>query len=231
LIAKEIFRVLYSPVKAFEEIAQAPDVKGPLLILLITLLASASAQYISSSKTLLQEKEESSTYIPLTTTDLFHKQLISTLTDTTFRFFLNWLLYGITFLPILKLFKAKEGPWTQLFILIGYTFIVAAVFLIIRAILIATFPPISFNFQTWTQAFLEREPEAQNRMLQEFEKHWVTLPAFQIGSYLFVAVETWTTTLSAVAIHFLREVSWTKSLIISAIASAISLFLRFPLIL
>ena len=51
LFVREIFRVLYSPLEAFKEIAKKPDVKGPMLILLITVLVTAGAQYISASKT------------------------------------------------------------------------------------------------------------------------------------------------------------------------------------
>ena len=40
LFVYEIFRVLYSPFKAFKEIVKKPDVKGPVLILLITVLAT-----------------------------------------------------------------------------------------------------------------------------------------------------------------------------------------------
>ncbi len=42
--------VLYSPVKAFEEIVKNPTVKGPLLILALTLLATVVLQSIVASK-------------------------------------------------------------------------------------------------------------------------------------------------------------------------------------
>jgi len=231
LIIQEIFRVLYSPLKAFEEIAKAPKAKGPLLILFITLLTSASAQYISSSKTLLEDTSGSYTYTPLTATDIFSERLILTLTDTVFRFLLNWLIYGAIFLLLLRLFRTKEGPWHQLFITIGYTLIVAAIFVVVSAILISTFPTVEFNFETWTQAFREGDAQAQNLMLEKYEKTWNPLPAYKIASYLFIAVEVWTAALAAVSIHFLREVSWNKALIISAIVSVTSLFFRLPLIL
>lgn len=229
MIIQEIFRVLYSPLKAFEEIAKAPKAKGPLLILFITLLASSSAQYISSSKILLEDASGSYTYTPLTATDIFSDWLILTLTGTVFRFLLNWLILGAIFLLLLRLSRTKEGPWHQLFITIGYTFIVAAIFVVVSAILISTFPTVPFKFETWTQAFLEGDTQAQNLMLEEYEKRWNPLPAYQIASYLFIAVEVWTAALAAVSIHFLREVSWKKALIISAIVSVTSLFFRLPL--
>jgi len=197
---------------------------------LITLLASISIQFVSSSKILLEVEAGSGAYIPLTETNLFTDRLILTLTDSAFRFFLNWLIYGAAFLLILKLFRTKEGAWHRLFIIIGYTFIVAAVFVIVNAILISTFPTISFDYQTWTQAFMEGDVEAQNRVIQGYENNWVGLPAYQIGYYLTFVNEVWVAALGALAIHFLREVTWNKALTISAIASVLSLFLRFPLI-
>lgn len=230
MILQEIFRVLYSPLKAFEEIAKAPKAKGPLVILLITILASASAQYVSSSKILLEDASGSYTYTPLTATDTFSEGLILMLTYTVFRFLLNWLIYGAIFLLVLKLFRTKEGPWHQLFITVGYTFIVAAIFVVVSAILISTFPTVEFSFETWTQAFLEGDAQAQNLMLEKYKKRWNPLLAYQIESYLFIVVEVWTAALAAVSIHFLREVSWKKALIISAIVSVTSLIFRLPLV-
>jgi len=48
--AREVFRVLYSPLKAFKEIVSKPDIKGPILILVLILVTTAIAQYASASK-------------------------------------------------------------------------------------------------------------------------------------------------------------------------------------
>ena len=52
--AKWIFQVLYSPMKTFEEIVKNPNVKGPILILLITLPLTLSVQYTSGAKFFLE---------------------------------------------------------------------------------------------------------------------------------------------------------------------------------
>ncbi|RLI41507.1 hypothetical protein DRO69_11465, partial [Candidatus Bathyarchaeota archaeon] len=52
LIVQEILEVLYSPVKAFEEIVKKPSVKGPLLILALTLVVTAILQGVTASKIL-----------------------------------------------------------------------------------------------------------------------------------------------------------------------------------
>lgn len=51
---KWIFQVLYSPMKTFEEIEKNPNVKGPILILLITLPLTLSVQYTSGAKFFLE---------------------------------------------------------------------------------------------------------------------------------------------------------------------------------
>jgi hypothetical protein len=50
LVVYEVLRVLYSPVKAFEEIVKKPSIKGPLLVLVLTLLATAVLQSVVASK-------------------------------------------------------------------------------------------------------------------------------------------------------------------------------------
>lgn len=52
--AKWVFRTLYSPIKAFEEIVKKPSIKGPILILLITLPLTFAGQYASGVKFFLE---------------------------------------------------------------------------------------------------------------------------------------------------------------------------------
>ncbi len=56
MFARRILEVLYSPVKAFEEIIKNPDIKGPLFILLLVLIATTGAQYVTTSKLFLQAR-------------------------------------------------------------------------------------------------------------------------------------------------------------------------------
>ena len=50
MVVYEVLKVLYSPVKAFEEIVKKPSVKGPLLVLALTLLATVVLQSVVASK-------------------------------------------------------------------------------------------------------------------------------------------------------------------------------------
>jgi len=50
LVAREVFEVLYSPVKAFKKIIEKPDFKGVLLILVLIMLSVVFSQYVVASK-------------------------------------------------------------------------------------------------------------------------------------------------------------------------------------
>jgi hypothetical protein len=52
--ARWIFEVLYSPLKTFQEIVKKPSIKGPLLILIITLPITLAGQYTSGTKFFLE---------------------------------------------------------------------------------------------------------------------------------------------------------------------------------
>jgi len=53
MIIKDILRVIYSPIKAFESIVKKPDIKGPFIILALILVCVAIEQYVFASKILL----------------------------------------------------------------------------------------------------------------------------------------------------------------------------------
>jgi hypothetical protein len=50
LVAREVFEVLYSPVKAFKKIIEKPDFKGVLLILVLVMFSVVISQYVVASK-------------------------------------------------------------------------------------------------------------------------------------------------------------------------------------
>jgi hypothetical protein len=47
---REVFEVLYSPVKAFKKIIEKPDFKGVLLILVLFIVSTVVVQYVATSK-------------------------------------------------------------------------------------------------------------------------------------------------------------------------------------
>ena len=53
---REVFEVLYSPVKAFKKIVEKPDFKGVLLILVLILFSMVVVQYVAASKFFLETR-------------------------------------------------------------------------------------------------------------------------------------------------------------------------------
>ncbi len=53
---REVFEVLYSPVKAFKKIIEKPDFKGVLLILVLVIFSMIVVQYVAASKFFLETR-------------------------------------------------------------------------------------------------------------------------------------------------------------------------------
>lgn len=79
MFAYGIFKVLYSPLKAFKEIVENPTYKAPVLILILVLLITAGANCISKLEIVMPEKEEWSE------SDLFWKSNGAVSLDSTDR--------------------------------------------------------------------------------------------------------------------------------------------------
>ena len=56
LVGREVFEVLYSPVKAFRKIIEKPDLKGVLLVLLLAIASTVVFQFIYNSKQLYENR-------------------------------------------------------------------------------------------------------------------------------------------------------------------------------
>ena len=53
---REVFEVLYSPVKAFKKIIEKPDFKGVLLIIVLVIVSMVVVQYVAASKFFLETR-------------------------------------------------------------------------------------------------------------------------------------------------------------------------------
>jgi hypothetical protein len=56
LVGREVFEVLYSPVKAFRKIIEKPDLKGVLLVLLLVIASTLVFQFVYNSKQLYENR-------------------------------------------------------------------------------------------------------------------------------------------------------------------------------
>lgn len=227
VIERQVLRVLYSPVRAFEEIAKIPSFKGPLLIFALIIITTAGAQYISASKIFLQFNEG---YVSLLTFTSFGGLVVPYLINTAFHFFINWIMYAAILFLIIKMSRIETEPWTMFYILIGYVFSVTIVYALANAALISALPSINLPTPAWKawdpQATSEEVKAAVDVVNQKLQENWYPLWAFQALPYLSYAIDVWTAALCAVAIRSSHEVTWSKAIVISAIASAIVLILR-----
>jgi len=222
-----VLRVLYSPIKAFEEIAKAPNFRGPLLIFALTMLATAGVQYVSASKIFL---ETNGKYVCLLTLTSFSGLVVSSLINTAVHFFINWLMYAAALFLIIKVFHIKTHPWVVFYVIIGYVFSVTLVYVLVNIALISALPSINLPPVAWKawdpQATNEEAKAAREIINQKLQENWHPIWTFQALPYLSYAIDVWTAALCAVAIRSSYEVTWSKAIVISAIASVIVLFLR-----
>ena len=56
LVVREVFEVLYSPVKAFKKIIEKPDFKGVLLVLALVISSMLVTQYVGATKYLYENR-------------------------------------------------------------------------------------------------------------------------------------------------------------------------------
>ena len=56
MVGREVFEVLYSPVKAFRKIIEKPDLKGVLLVLVLVIASTVVFQFIYNSKQLYENR-------------------------------------------------------------------------------------------------------------------------------------------------------------------------------
>lgn len=56
LVVREVFEVLYSPVKVFRKIIEKPDFKGVLLVLVLVISSMVVAQYVAYSKLFFENR-------------------------------------------------------------------------------------------------------------------------------------------------------------------------------
>jgi hypothetical protein len=119
-------------------------------------------------------------------------------------FFFNWATYGVFLLMFIVMFHEKTGSLTKFFVVIGHSFIVTTVYILVIALLFSTLPHIQVTAKT-------------------FEEPWSLNWAYQLGIFLDFVFEAWRTVLFAIAIRSFSQLTWRKAAVISTIASILGL--------
>lgn len=158
-------------------------------------------------------------------TPRFTEWFVESLTTSAFRFFLGWSLYSVLLFFAIKLTGSEAGPWSVLFIVIGYIFSINVVQVLVDAILVSTLPPLVFPLKAWNP--IPGEEGLANRLLDDiYQTNWGPTLAYNLTLPLAFGFYAWTIALSTIAIHFLREFTWKKAAGVSITAYLIYIFVR-----
>jgi len=213
------FKVIVSPMKAFQRIAAYPDIKGFMIIIASLILAAAALQFSVGSKIILDINTQ---LTALVTTDFFQNFFIQGIIESIFVFFLSWLLFGGALLLISTIMGIKGGSWRQFFIIVGYALTVVILRTAVSAILVSTLPQINFGLSAWPPATEEERTTANNLI----NANWGPLAAFQAGSYVNLVFDAWLVILAATALRAYRAIPWSRAATISVTAYLIYFTLR-----
>ena len=127
---------------------------------------------------------------------------------------MTWVVWGGLLIIIAKLFNEDLGKWNVFFIIVGYVFIVTVITNIITGIVAINLPELTYILDPTSTYYYARNAEA-----------WAANLGYQLLTPLLWVGYIWTTGLSAVIIHEMKEIPWGKALTISVIAFAARLLL------
>ena len=164
-------------------------------------------------------------HVPFLATNTFSEGFVNSLMNTAFSFLVGWSLYAVLLLLTIKLSGSEAGPWSVLFIVIGYTFSINIVHVLVDAFLVSTLPPLVFPLKAWNPIAGE-EGLASMLINDIYQTSWYPTLAYNLTLPLMFAFYAWAIALSAIAIRFLREFTWKKAAGISITAYFIYLFVR-----
>jgi len=126
------------------------------------------------------------------------------------QFVIRWIFLGGVIYIMTKAFKANT-VWRVILILVGFALITMFIQAVINAAAFSTLPTIRYPCEL--VGGVEGESEnAYNKILGE------TWLVNQIYGYVQIAVLIWTIALCTIAVRLTTEFSWTKSLLIAAVA-------------
>jgi len=222
------FRVIYSPFKAFKEIAQNPSIKGLFVLLALILAASVGTVYLYASKIFLTINDLP---MSLLASNTFGDFMLSYSVEIITGFIAGWFVYASILFVLIGALKEKRGPLRPFYTLVGYTFSVLIVRMAISAILVSTLPDLPLSISAWP-------PATEEDLLiyrDQINALWAPTLASQAASWLPWIVYGWLVMLTAIAVRGSPETTWGKAIMISVTAFLalliLSAFLPVPLLI
>jgi hypothetical protein len=157
-------------------------------------------------------------------TSFLGNYIVFSLFNTVIGFFLTWMVYIMSFFVISGIIHQKMGSWRMLIIATGYSFAIAIVGVLVRAMLYLSLPAVSFPLSSWPPS--SSDDIGRVNMLEA--NFWGTHIAYPLSLVTNLVLDIWIIALCAVALRALGELSWKKAVIFAAIAYLIKIFL-FPI--
>ena len=202
------FKILISPLRAFNYIAQKPSAKGLVSISALISAFAAFTIYISATKIDLNIDGPTSFIV----TDAFNGWFVFTLALTAFNILLYWLAFAFVLTLASKMVGGKETSWRVLFVGFGY---IPSVFIVLYAVRASTYlalPSIYFDgLSSWPPVEKAQVDFVINRIMES----WGPLFAYQLGTIFTLAAFVWLVILGAIAVRAFRECSWAKATAVS----------------
>lgn len=222
------FRVILSPFKAFKEIAQNPSIKGLFVLLSLILAASVGTVYVYASKIFLTINDQ---YTSFLASNMFSSFMLSYSVEIITGFLAGWFVYASILFVLIGVLKEKRESARPFFVLIGYTFSVLIVRMVISAALVATLPDLPLSISVWPPA----TEEDFLIYLDQYNAIWAPTLASQAAPWLPWIVYGWLVMLTAIAVRNSTETTWGKAIMISVTAYlallVLSVFLPVPLLI
>jgi hypothetical protein len=168
-------------------------------------------------------------HVPLLAMNDFPERFVSSLIFIAFGFILEWGIYAIILLLLIKLAGSEAGPLRVLFIVIGYTFCIKIVESLVNAFLFSALPPLAFPLKAWDP--IAGEEGLANKLLDNiYQTNWYPTLAYNLYWSLGFAFIAWAVALSAIAIRFLREFTWKKAAGIAIVAYFVLSIFAMPIL-
>ena len=127
---------------------------------------------------------------------------------------MTWVVWGGLLIIVAKLFNEDLGKWNIFFIIVGYVFMVTVVTNVITGLVALNLPDLTYVLDPTSSYYYARNAQV-----------WAENLGYQLLTPLLWVGYIWTTGLSAVLIHEMKQIPWGKALTITAIAFAARLLL------
>jgi len=156
---------------------------------------------------------------------VFSGYILTAISNTVFLFFINWIIYAVILLLVMRAFGEKGGSWRPFFVLVGYAFSVTIIQWAVSALLIATLPEIHLQNTSWPLS--KQDQDMFTSKLSEVWDPTIAFQAWKSLNFFYVnVIDIWLMILSVIAVRAFSETTWNKAVMISISTFLIRFFLK-----